>query len=314
MGKNNSVSKYDSYIASVSKLLNDSSLSYDEMQSIITNNSKKLKKEFMEKVRDISILMSNYCSIEETSRRNAEVIESTNDIVRDYSNLSITEVALTELIDNSTAPQLIIEDALKIRQMREESENFINSLLKDDLSFLRFFTKYGDHRGFEYKDGDKTLFSGMNKAFEYSLMSVLKGIKKKNKRPYMEAEEIREYNEQTPLRSIQIRDIVSIDLMDAFGSDNVVQMYFKGQGEKLYNWITDSFAVSESTAFDSMNLEEGKTLEDYASEKTTMLSDVVDESVKNNNETNFFKYSNLMKEIIDVNKELEKKDTKKHNM
>ena len=198
--------------------------------------------------------------------------------------------------------------------MREESENFINSLLKDDLSFLRFFTKYGDHRGFEYKDGDKTLFSGMNKAFEYSLMSVLKGIKKKNKRPYMEAEEIREYNEQTPLRSIQIRDIVSIDLMDAFGSDNVVQMYFKGQGEKLYNWITDSFAVSESTAFDSMNLEEGKTLEDYASEKTTMLSDVVDESVKNNNETNFFKYSNLMKEIIDVNKELEKKDTKKHNM
>ena len=274
-----------------------------------------LKKIFVEKAREMGILMAFYCTPEDSTKRTGQVIKSLKDKCIGYSNFrNMEQAAVDNLNSYATAPESLIQDVELLRRGRINDETYLDSLLQDDLEFLRFFTTYGDHRGLECNEGNKKLFEGMTKAFDYSVMSVLRGKRRKEGKYYREPDEIREYTESTPLRNVQIRDIVTMDMLDIFGND-VTQMYFKGQGEELYNRLVEYFNNSETTIIEASRFDDtSMSLEDYAKYKAISLSDSVDESVNHNDETNFARYSNSVKELSDVSKGYIERPNKSHNV
>jgi hypothetical protein len=124
-----------------------------------------------------------------------------------------------------------------------------------------------------FDEENNCLYEGMNKALTYSIASVYGLYREVNDSNYQLPKEIEEYQNQTSLKDIQIRDIVTIDLFDLFNGD-LYKMYFNG----------DSFEFNKR-----MN-------ELLTKDKIKELSDAVNSSIYYNNETDFYKYEAYMNE------------------
>lgn len=152
--------------------------------------------------------------------------------------------------------------------------NHLNNLLNDDVMFLNFMTSNKNASGLTcFDEENNCLYEGMNKALTYSIASVYGLYREVNDSNYQLPKEIEEYQNQTSLKDIQVRDIVTIDLFDLFNGD-LYKMYFNG----------DSFEFNKR-----MN-------ELLTKDKIKELSDAVNSSIYYNNETDFYKYEAYMNE------------------
>lgn len=156
--------------------------------------------------------------------------------------------------------------------------DYITELIFDEVLFLNVFTSsISGTRGIVYDAGESKLYEGINQSLTYSLintMALYKGKCETFNYPI-----VMEPDENVTL--FQVKDSVTLDMIDIF-KDNLYKMYFTGNGENFHRNMKKIFSEDELVE----------------------LSNIVDESIRNNNENSYNKYSRLIKNAKEISKDV----------
>ena len=154
------------------------------------------------------------------------------------------------------------------------SETERAQVVKDDMSFLDFFTSGGI--AMEDESGRK-LYSGINKEIIHSVICTMSSIKSNVEFPKEYEEELNE-----PVTLPKIRDMVSSDMSMIL--PDMKKMFLLGEKEEFHNRMSKIFRESSE-------------LETF--------SDVVDASVYNNSEAGLYQYMDMAENAVSISKEMD---------
>lgn len=147
-----------------------------------------------------------------------------------------------------------------------------NKIISNDLNFLRFFST----GGIEDKDSDISLFKGINEQIAKSIVCTMSSISDET---VFTDEMEKELNEPTTL--MKVKDMVSKDMSDIF--PDIKSLFFNGNYKEFNNRMKKI----------------------YSEDEIQSLSDIVDSSVYNKDESGVYQYIDLIERALIKTKEID---------
>lgn len=228
---------------------------------------------FLRKMEDYrNVILSKYLKDDEIEAIFERTRNRLADIIKESFEFKIKAKIVTnsELDDIHSDVERFYND-LKYKKIID----YLNDLLNDDVVFLNFLTSNSNRpSGLTYIDDENNyLYNGINKALTYSIASVYGLYREMSDYDYQLPKEIEEYQNQTSIKAMQIRDVVTIDLFDLFDED-LYKMYFNGNSKEFNKRMSELLTKDE----------------------IKVLSSSVDKSINNNDESNYYTYEIYMNE------------------
>ena len=257
---------------------------------------KKTSLLFLDKLETYISIMEKFMTPEEIEKRKEELSSEFNDLIYDFYLLQ-EEVNPNGITSVEISPDQE-KKMVRYSRLKKKIENIVSS----EVGFVNFITTNfeTDDIGVTFRSEDGVLHhEGINKALTYSIINTIALLKQKNNEPFEYPEEMEPSDEMS---LFQIKDSISIDMMDIFG-DDVIKHFFLGEGEKFNKELRHLFVIDATTDKDV----ETEMIAVKALYNMKEFEEGVEGSIKRNDETYYGNYSRLINKFKEISKSIDLK-------
>lgn len=271
----------------------------------------EIKSTLLNKVKDYVSVMGNFISSNEIEDRKKVVLEEFGKLVDEYdaSRVKIEELNKKEISE--------LDDLNRLKELNKKKLDKLSSIMNDEIEFLNFFTADFNSKepekkyGLIYEDKNNYFYKGINEAIRTSIIKTVDLSKKSRGEEYNYPEKLRREDEQRDLRIYQVKDRITLDMMNLVG-DSVISSYFKGKGEDLNFELVKYFVLDSTNTFDSHSKDYLKYKEEnpydtddsYIIQKAKKNRDEFDKginkSIYKNDEDYYSKYVSLLNNFKEI--------------
>lgn len=247
---------------------------------------------FSEKLKTYISIMEKYMTPEELEERKGKVTDEFSELIYDYF---LIQREIPEAFTDGAKIDFTPREMKKMDRFSYVKKK-LDSIVSDEIGYVNFITtnfETGDS-GITYTSDDgKKHYEGINKSLTYSIINVVALLKEKNNEPFEYPKEM-EPGDETTL--FQVKDSISIDMMQVFG-DDVIRHFFLGEGAKFNDELRHLFVldstVDKNASPDLVAFNALSNMQEF--------ENGIDASIYHNDEAYFGKYSymiNKFKEMV----------------
>lgn len=282
-----------------------------------------INKILLNKIRDYVSIMGKFVSKEEIEERREILVEQLDVLVKNFDSSRKQRDDYEAIGERARENFKISAEIDKVVDIYNTSYLKLDSIINDEIGFLKFFTTNFESENPEEEHGliyrgvnGNNYYQDIDKSITYSVIKVMDANKRLQGEDFNYPYELRKEDEAEVLRYYQIKDKLTMDMMDIF-KDNLMRYYFLGKGEEFNKEVMRLFVYQSTLDIDDIKerMEKEKAKGHFYTEEEAIILDAIEKrdefdkgvkkSVSKNDESYYSRYVDTVKNFQEISKEID---------